>query len=174
MDSQSDPSGKCGGMCDGHAHCTYPKSGTTCGTCKTCDGVGLCNQMPADDDACGTIECNGLNTSCMTYQDLTTNRCGSVGACKTKNTSAACTAVTNTCGTDGGTTGTAGNGGGGGRGGSSGTGTAGSTGTDGGPDAGKGGGGGGGCGCEIGGSQSGSLAALLALACVIITRRRRR
>ena len=35
--------------------------------------LGLCNQMPEDDDVCGTIECNGLNTMCMSYQDLTTS-----------------------------------------------------------------------------------------------------
>jgi len=173
MDSQSDPTGMCGGMCDGHAHCTYPKSGTGCGLCKACDGVGLCNQMPADDDACDVIDCSGLDTSCKTYQDLTANRCASPGACKTKNTSAACTIFTSTCAPDGGaggSTGSAGNGGGGSGGAS---GTAGTNGKDGG--AGTGGGGGGGCGCALGGSQSaGSLTALLALACVIITRRRRR
>jgi MYXO-CTERM domain-containing protein len=172
MDSQSDPSGKCGGMCDGHAHCQYPKSGTTCGLCKACDGVGLCNQMPADDDACDVIDCSGLDTNCKTYQDLTTNRCGSPGACKTKNTSAACTIFTTTCTPDGGaggSTGSAGSGGGGA------SGSAGTSGKDGSADSGGGGGGGGGCGCALGGSQSaGGLTGLLALAGVIITRRRRR
>ena len=125
--------------------------------CKACDGVGLCNQMPSDDDACGTIECNGLNTSCTTYQDLTANRCLSVGACKMDNTSAACTMFTSTCAPDAGADGGKSDG---------------SIGIDGG---GKGGGGGGGCGCALGGSQSaGGLTALLALAGVIITRRRRR
>ena len=172
MDSQSDPSGKCGGMCDGHAHCQYPKSGTTCGLCKACDGVGLCNQMPADDSDCDVIDCSGLDTTCTTYQDLTTNRCGSPGACKTKNTSAACTIFTTTCTPDGGaggSTGSAGSGGGGA------SGSAGTSGKDGSADSGGGGGGGGGCGCALGGSQSaGGLTALLALAGVIITRRRRR
>jgi len=192
MDSQSDPTGKCGGVCDGHAHCMYPKSGTACGLCKTCDGVGLCNQMPQDDDACGTIECGGRDTMCMTYQDLTTNRCKSPGVCKKDNT-ADCTVFTNTCtgtggagGTGGGTggggaTGSAGNPGGGrggGSAGSTGTGSGGSSttgtaGKDGG--AGSGGGGGGGCGCALGGSQSASsLGALLVLASVMMRRRRRR
>jgi hypothetical protein len=174
MDSQSDPSGKCGGMCDGHAHCQYPKSGTTCGLCKACDGVGLCNQMPADDDACDVIDCSGLDTSCKTYQDLTTNRCGSPGACKMKNASASCTIFTTTCTPDGGAGGSGGGGGGGGGSGGA-SGSAGTTGKDGGADSGGGGGGGGGCGCALGGSQSaGGLTALLALAGVIITRRRRR
>ena len=31
--------------------------------------------MPEDDAACGTIDCDGLNTMCLEYQDLTTNRC---------------------------------------------------------------------------------------------------
>jgi hypothetical protein len=174
-DSASDPGRKCGGMCDGHAHCQYPKSGTSCGTCKSCDGVGLCNQMPDDDATCGTIECGGLTTTCMTYQDLTTNRCASAGACKVKNTTAACTAFTNTCTPDGGGGGAGGSSGGsGGRGGSTGTGggTAGTTGNDGG--GGSGGGGGGGC-CAIGPSETpNALVGLLVLACAMIARRRRR
>jgi hypothetical protein len=180
----SDPMGKCAGLCNGQAACQYPLAGTSCGLCAACDGSGLCNQLPPskDDSACGTIDCSGLNTmACRQYSDLTANRCDSVGACKTKNTVKACTIFTDNCSPDGGTPG-AGGSSGGGPGGSTGTGTAGSggggrggtTGTDGGPDAGKGGGGGGGCGCEIGGTQPGSLAALLALVGVMIARRRRR
>jgi hypothetical protein len=169
MDSASDPMGKCGGMCDGHAHCQYPGAGTSCGTCKACDGVGLCNKMPMDDVACDVIDCDGLNTSCMEYQDLTTNRCASLGACKAANTVQSCTIFTNTCTPDGGAGGSAG-GASGGRGGSGGG--AGTTGNDGG--GGSGGGGGGGC-CAIGATPApNALVGLLVLASVMIVRRRRR
>jgi len=176
MDSQSDPSGKCGGICDGHAHCQYPAAGTTCGQCKACDGVGLCNKMPADDETCGIIDCDGLKTPCMEYQDLTTNRCASLGMCKKDNTTAACTIFTNTCTPDGGTgAGGSAAGGNGGRGGSTGTGgggTAGTSGNDGG--AGTGGGGGGGC-CAIGATKTpNALVGLMLFASVMIVRRRRR
>jgi len=180
IDSASDPTGKCGGMCDGHAKCLFPGMGTVCGQCKTCNGVGLCSVMPADDATCGTIDCTGLNTMpCRVYSNLTSNRCDSLGVCKKDNTVKACTVVVDNCTPDGGTTGTGGSiGGSGGRGGSTGTGgggtgTAGATGT-GGSTGGSKGGGGGGC-CSVGGADlPHGLAALLALACVMITRRRRR
>ena len=50
-------------MCDGHAHCQYPMAGKACGKCKACNGMGLCNQMPADDVMCGTVDCDGLNVA---------------------------------------------------------------------------------------------------------------
>jgi MYXO-CTERM domain-containing protein len=179
MDNQSDPTHKCGGMCDGHAHCNYPLAGTTCGMCKACDGSGLCKNTPEDDTLCGTIDCDQLNVvACKVYQDITSKRCGGFGTCKPANSVSTCTVFTDTCPTDGGTgaggnPGTGGSiGGGGGHGGASATGTAGATGTDGG--AGKGGGGGGGC-CSVGGtSMPRDLAAMLLLACVMFTRRRRR
>jgi hypothetical protein len=178
---------KCAGLCNGQAACQYPLAGTTCGLCAVCDGSGLCNQLPPskDDPACGTIECNGLNvTACRTYSDLTSNRCDSVGTCKTRNTVKACTVFTDTCPTDGGATGTGGSGntgaggsnisGTGGRGGTTGgTGTAGTSGmgTDGGGGTGKGGGG---C-CAIGGTEKPTgPVALLIFAAVLTTRRRRR
>ena len=136
-DSASDPMRKCGGMCDGHAHCQYPSAGTSCGTasspCKACNGVGLCNLMPEDDPACGTIDCDVLNTTCREHEDLTTKRCASIGACKAPNTAASCTVFTDTCtGTGGSAGGRGGAGGGaGGRGGSGGSG-GGSAGTTGG------------------------------------------
>ncbi len=71
------------------------RSGTTCGTCKACDGAGLCNVMPDDDTTCGVIDCDGLDTTCIDYHDLTTKRCASVGTCKAPNTAATCTDVTN-------------------------------------------------------------------------------
>jgi hypothetical protein len=174
MDSASDPMGMCGGMCDGHAHCQYPQLGTSCGTCKACDGVGLCNKMPEDDVVCGTIDCDGLNTSCKEYDDLISKRCGALGMCKKPNDVATCTVFTNTCTPDGGTGAGGSAAGSGGGGGSTGTGggTAGTTGNDGG--GGSGGGGGGGC-CAIGPSETpNGLVGLLVLACAMITRRRRR
>jgi hypothetical protein len=189
QDNASDPGGRCGGKCDGHAKCSYPAAGTACGTgtqtCKTCNGAGLCNLMPEDDMACGTIDCDTLDSTCMDYNDLTTKRCGALGTCKAPNLPASCTDVTPKCGVGGagGATGSGGSTGSGGRGGSTGTGgRAGTTGNDGstagttGVDAGTGGGGGGGCGCEVAGFGSGEvglLSLLFALGGVFATRRRR-
>jgi hypothetical protein len=192
QDSASDPTGKCGGKCDGQAKCSYPAAGTTCGTCKTCNGVGLCNLMPEDDMTCGTIDCDTLDNMCNDYNDLTTKRCGSVGACKPPNTAASCTDITPKCGVggaggstggggstgSGGATGSGGSTGSGGRAGTTGgagRGSGGTTNADGG--AGEGGGGGGGCGCEVAGfgsNEVGFLSLLLGLAGVVTTRRRRR
>jgi len=189
VDNASDPTHKCGGMCDGHAHCQYPSAGTVCGTCKACNGMGLCNQMPADDVMCGTIDCDSLNVTgaCRHYSDLTTNRCASPGVCKMANMVSSCTVFTDTCPVDGGSTGTGGSTGAGGtgvsgtggRGGTSGTAGAGATGTagtsgmgtDGGGGTGKGGGG---C-CAIGGTEKPTgPVALLIFAAVLTTRRRRK
>ncbi len=168
--SDSDPMMKCGGMCDGHAKCTgFPAAGVACGTCKTCNGSGLCNLMPEDDMTCGPIDCDTLDTSCLDYNDLTTKRCGAVGTCKAPNVTATCTDVTNKCGADGGagSTGTGGKGG---------SGAGGSGAKDGGADA-RGGGGGGGCGCDLGGRAGGRVgfvSVLFAFVGVVATRRRRR
>ncbi len=50
--SGSDPEGECGGgndpcrtVCDGAGACDAPKSGTFCGICATCDGVGTCTHF---------------------------------------------------------------------------------------------------------------------------------
>jgi MYXO-CTERM domain-containing protein len=193
MNNQSDPTGLCAGLCNGQARCTYPKAGATCGTCKACDGSGLCNQMPADDVICGTIDCDGLNVTgaCKHYSDLTTSRCASPGVCKMANMVSSCTVFTDTCPTDGGSTGTGGTSGtggttgtggatgAGGRGGTTGTagagtGTAGTSATGTGGAGAKSGGGGGGC-CAIGGGErpTGPVA-LLIFAAVLVTRRRRR
>jgi hypothetical protein len=149
--SASDPSGKCGGTCDGHARCVFPAAGSTCGLCSTCDGAGKCNVKPDDDTACNTIACSGLNaaSNCVHYNDIKTNRCASLGTCKPANTAATCTDVVDMCGADAGT----------------------DSGTDGGTHK----GGGGGCGCEYGGAgQGGLLSVLLAAAGISVRRRRRR
>jgi MYXO-CTERM domain-containing protein len=156
MDSASDPTGMCKGFCSGRAGggCTYPAVGTGCGTCKTCNGSGLCSVMPEDDPTCGDIDCDELDTACMDYRDLRTRRCAALGMCKTA-TVAHCTDVTNTCGADGGAGGSGG-------------------GNDGGNDAGQmGGGGGGGC-CAVAGPQPPALPSLLLVAFVWFVRRRRR
>ena len=207
-DSASDPMRKCGGMCDGHAHCQYPSAGTSCGTasapCKACNGVGLCNLMPEDDTACGVIDCDVLNTTCLEYEDLTAKRCGAIGACKAPNTAASCTIFTNTCTGTGGSsgTGTGGRGGSSGGGGGGSTGTAGSTGgsaarggttgtagntttgtagatggrgTDGGATAGTAGGGGGGGGCcSVGGADTPTGVVGLLVFASVLLTRRRR
>lgn len=85
-------------QCDGSCVGTSPKTpGTDCGLCATCDGAGSCNQMPADDTACGIIDCDTLDhyrywgrnapddfSYCNwdDYHDITTNRCKSLGTCK--------------------------------------------------------------------------------------------
>jgi hypothetical protein len=159
QDSASDPTGMCGGMCDGNARCVYPAAGSTCGTCKSCNGSGLCNVKPDDDTTCGSIECDGLDTSCLNYNDLTTLRCASLGSCKAPNTVASCTDVSNLC------TGGGGSGGGG---------AGGSSGRDAGVDGGGGGGGGGGC-CQVGGGPTpDGMVALLVLGLAFVSRRRRK
>jgi len=70
-------------------------SGTSCGTCMTCNGTGACSSTPIDDSACGTIDCDGLDTTCRNYNDLTTNRCEGFGNCKDANTTD-CSSYTNT------------------------------------------------------------------------------
>ncbi|MCG2717233.1 MAG: hypothetical protein L6408_00150 [Nanoarchaeota archaeon] len=95
------------GVCDVAETCTggsplcpgdsYAANGTSCGTCKTCNS-GLCNTTPADDSACGTIDCDGLDVTCRNYNDLTTSRCEGFGDCKDANT-ADCTSYINNDGT---------------------------------------------------------------------------
>jgi MYXO-CTERM domain-containing protein len=162
IDSASDPGGKCGGLCDGHARCLYPAAGTSCGTCKACNGASLCNITPDDDDACGTIDCDQLDTSCLDYHDITSRRCGALGACKAANAVATCSDVTNMCTVDGGD---------GAAGGDDAT-------TGGGTDAGLVKHGGGGCGCTLGDPNAGGtfawLLTLPVLGGILTTRRRRR
>ena len=88
--------------------CTYDPEGTDTGTCRECDGAGS-ERMPADDSACGTIDCDGLNYYYQTgtqgattteycyyrnYVDITSNRCEGLGDCKDANT-ADCTSYSN-------------------------------------------------------------------------------
>jgi hypothetical protein len=77
--------------------------GTGCGRCAACDGTGRCLATPTDDNGCGTITCGGLDTACRSYQDLTANRCASLGTCKVANDPATCTAYTDLPCADGGT-----------------------------------------------------------------------
>ena len=93
---------KCGGQCDGKGGCEFPYLGTNCGTCKACDGTGTCNKSPLDDPACGTIDCDQLDTKCQDYSDLTSDRCDSFGMCKKANDHKACTKYTNLNCTDAG------------------------------------------------------------------------
>jgi hypothetical protein len=106
IDSASDPTGKCGGTCNGKWACEFPKLGTVCDQCKTCDGSGKCNVKPDDDATCGdngTIACTGLDTDCKHYRDIKVNRCAALGMCKEKNSPNFCTDFTITC--DGGSDG---------------------------------------------------------------------
>ena len=88
----------CGGECDGKGSCDFPGVGLSCGTCKACDGTGRCFKMPADDAACGIIDCDQLDTPCRDYQDLKVDRCASFGKCKVPNSVATCTVFTDVCG----------------------------------------------------------------------------
>jgi len=101
IDSASDPTGKCGGKCNGQWGCEFPKQGTVCGTCKVCDGASRCNVMPDDDAACGDIACDMLNNTCNEYHPLKIKRCASAGVCK-KPTVDYCTDVTVLCQPDAG------------------------------------------------------------------------
>ena len=87
---------KCGGKCDGVGKCGYPGVGTACGSgpCKACDGAGSCNKAPLDDAACGTIDCDGLDSGCQDYHDLTSERCRAFGKCKAPNDPQACSGFT--------------------------------------------------------------------------------
>jgi MYXO-CTERM domain-containing protein len=167
IDSASDPSGVCGGKCDGQWACQFPSAGTTCGLCKVCDGAAKCDVMPEDDTACGVIDCDGLDTSCNDYHDLQSKRCATVGTCKSPNTSVACTDVTSLCMPDAGS----------GAGGSTGSSDAGTdaAGSDAGPPPKSGGGG---CGCDVGAGDNGTsfgwLGLTLAGALVVSRRRGRR
>lgn len=84
-----DPS--CGGACDGQRQCEFPGGGTKCGLCQACDGTGQCAIAPEDDDACGSIDCDQLDTTCRDYIDLESRRCASFGKCKVANDPASCT-----------------------------------------------------------------------------------
>jgi hypothetical protein len=80
----------CAGACDGTGQCAFPDVGAGCGQCAACDGTGRCTATPADDPTCGVIECDGLDTACRSYRDLTANRCAALGFCHTANDPAAC------------------------------------------------------------------------------------
>jgi hypothetical protein len=93
---------ECAGACDATGQCAFPDVGTICGLCSACDGTGRCTATPADDSQCGTIDCSGLDTTCRTYDDLNSNRCASLGACKTENDPSTCTSYTDLSCSDGG------------------------------------------------------------------------
>lgn len=75
--------------------CMFPDVGKPCGICSQCNGTGRCTIMPTDDNLCGVLDCNGLDSPCRKYQDLRANRCASLGVCKTANDPATCTQYTN-------------------------------------------------------------------------------
>ena len=102
IDSASDPTGVCGGRCNGQWGCEFPPAGKACGTCKVCDGASKCSVMPEDDMMCGVIDCDGLDTDCRDYHDLQVKRCAALGTCKAANTTIACTDLTVTCQPDAG------------------------------------------------------------------------
>ena len=73
LDARQCASGNCvdGLCCDSHCD----------GTCMACGDDGLCDEVPADDDDCGTIDCDGLDSTCRDYDDLTAARCAGFGVC---------------------------------------------------------------------------------------------
>jgi hypothetical protein len=88
----SDPD--CGAKCDGNRRCEFPIVGTDCGICKVCDGTGRCVLTPPDDDDCGIIDCDELDSQSRDYHDLQVNRCNAFGMCKAANDPATCTSYT--------------------------------------------------------------------------------
>jgi len=74
--------GQCGlGFCADDICC----NSACTGDCEACDGSGSC-QMPADDPACGNIDCDGLDTTCRDFHNLTAARCLNQGQCKESGT----------------------------------------------------------------------------------------
>jgi MYXO-CTERM domain-containing protein len=102
-------SGVCAAACY-RSQCDFGPAWTACGLCAVCDGAGQCATARADDEACGEIECSGLDTACRSYAALTTDRCASVGTCKPANDPAGCTQFTALSCPDGGADGGGGGG----------------------------------------------------------------
>ncbi|RLB53029.1 MAG: hypothetical protein DRJ42_13090 [Deltaproteobacteria bacterium] len=88
----------------------------TPGLCQICGATGP--QAPVDDEACGTIDCDDLDSYSVEgsasptgtnhrrfrdYEDITVERCGSLGVCLEPNTNETCTVVSesrvDSCGT---------------------------------------------------------------------------
>ena len=88
-----------GGECAGDAECEL---GTFCNLqTSRCEAVaGACaGAAPGDDDErCGTIECDGLDTACEDYADLSEGRCAGDGLCRPANDPATCGVPTDRCG----------------------------------------------------------------------------
>jgi hypothetical protein len=83
-----------GASCDADAECAndHCVDGVCCesscdGQCMECRaGTGQCDVMPADDSSCPAVSC-ALDAECVTGSvpgNINTNRCKSVGECKTK------------------------------------------------------------------------------------------
>lgn len=74
-------SGECAARADGVSICC---DGACDGVCQACSSAGHCDEKPADDSACGVIDCPS-DTSCADYAtDVDSNRCASFGQCKTQ------------------------------------------------------------------------------------------
>ncbi len=74
---------QCGsGYCTDGYCCNSACDGAVCEACNLPGLKGTCS-APADDAACGSISCDALNSGCAVYGPITTNRCASVGVCKT-------------------------------------------------------------------------------------------
>ena len=95
-----DPAEYCSGS---SAYCpsdSFTADGTKCGLCMVCSS-GTCSGVPADDGACGIIDCDGLDVTCRNYNDLNgvnAGRCEGLGDCKDPNT-ADCTVYSDLDGT---------------------------------------------------------------------------
>ncbi|MFH0899036.1 MAG: SBBP repeat-containing protein, partial [Pseudomonadota bacterium] len=71
------------GICEDGMCCAV-----ACGLCSSCDVTGsACTVVPADDPACGVIDCDGLDNECRDYRDLTSGRCKGPADCKDANCS---------------------------------------------------------------------------------------
>jgi len=78
--------------CDATGTCGPATEGTRCGLCGGCDSAGGCTVVLDDDPDCGTLDCDGLDSSCRDYQDIEADRCGGIGTCKDPNTTGTCIA----------------------------------------------------------------------------------
>ena len=72
------------GVCEDGICCAV-----ACGLCSSCDATGsACSVVPADDVACGVVDCSGLDDlPCRDYANITADRCEGPGDCKDPNSS---------------------------------------------------------------------------------------
>lgn len=84
------PGAALGASCDSGEECAsgHCSAGICCdqactGPCATCDGSGSCTK-PQDDEACPVVSCSTGSNECLVYEsEIASERCKSIGSCKT-------------------------------------------------------------------------------------------